>query len=94
MADYYFVTPTVDEAPMAWEIPLSRYKLTRGISVLEYAPGQYELSRYISYTYENELLAAGLAVFRGGYQHIVDDATRTALIDANIGITAANFTPV
>lgn len=94
MADWYFTTPEVEEAPMAWEIPLSRYRQFRGVSVLETSPGVYELSRYYSYTYENDLKAAGLEVYRGGYQHIVDDATRAALIAAGIGITASNFTPV
>lgn len=94
MADWYFETPTTPEAPFAWEIPLSRYRMNRGISVVEYAPGQYELSRFYPYTYENELLEAGLQVFRGGYTHIVDDATRAALIAAGLGIDASNFTPV
>lgn len=36
---------------------------------------------------------AGLHYFRGGYEHIVDDAVRTAIINSNIGVTSSNFTP-
>ena len=37
--------------------------------------------------------ATGLNVFRGGYDWIVDDATKADLINSGIGITNANFTP-
>lgn len=36
---------------------------------------------------------AGLHYFRGGYEHIVDDTVRTDIINSNIGVTSANFTP-
>lgn len=35
----------------------------------------------------------GLNTFRGGYDWIVDDTTKADLINSNIGITNANFTP-
>lgn len=37
--------------------------------------------------------SAGLNVFRGGYDWVVDDATKADLINSGIGITNANFTP-
>jgi hypothetical protein len=93
MANWYFETPKTAEAPFAWEIPLDRFRLDRGITVLEVTPGVYEIGRYFSYTDENALIAAGLDVFRGGYIYIVDDAKKAILIAAGIGITNANFTP-
>lgn len=36
---------------------------------------------------------AGLHYFRGGYEHIVDDDVRTAIIASGIGVTSSNFTP-
>lgn len=35
----------------------------------------------------------GLNYFRGGYEWIVDDATKADLIASNIGIDNTNFTP-
>lgn len=93
MADWYFNTPTVEEAPFAWEIPLDRYRQNRGVTVYETSPGVYEAGRYLSYTDLNALLAQGLAVYTGGHIYVVDDATRTALIASGL-VTAANFTPV
>jgi hypothetical protein len=94
MTLWYFNPPTVEEAPLAWEVPLDRYRMKRGISIGEIAPLVFEAARFWSYTDENAILNAGLRFFRGGYIYIVDDATRTALINGNVGVTADNFTPV
>jgi hypothetical protein len=94
MADWYFNTPTTQEAPFAWVVPLDRYSIDRGITVYEISPGVYETGRYLSYTDLNALIAQGLAVYTGGHTYVVDDATRTALIAGASGVTAANFTPV
>jgi len=111
MADWHFQTPTVDEGPFAWNFMMERYRITRGISVKQTAPGpNYILVRYDAYT--NELGAenlppnpnetdtefypapqSGLNYFRGGYDWIVDDTTKSDLINSGIGITNANFTP-
>jgi len=109
MANWVFITPTVDEAPFAWSPLMERFRLTRGVSVVEVSPGQYETTRYDAYT--NELGAenlpqnpnqdtefwpaerAGLHYFRGGYEWIVDDQIRSDII-ASGAATAANFTPV
>lgn len=94
-----------------WNFMMERYRIDRGITVKQTAPGpNYILVRFDSYTNEigaenlpqnpNETdlsfypaPSAGLNVFRGGYDWIVDDATKADLINSNIGITNANFTP-
>lgn len=109
MANWYFMTPTIDEAPFAWSPLMERFRITRALSVVETAPGVYETTRYDAYT--NEIGAvnlppnpnendtsfypapqAGLHYFRGGYQHIVDDAVRADIIASGVA-TASNFTP-
>jgi len=110
MAFWIFTTPTVEEAPFAWNDLHVRYRMNRGVSVQEISPCQYELIRYYAYT--DELGAenlpqnpnqdtdfwpapsAGLNFFRGGYEHQVDSATRACLIASDIGIDASNFTLV
>lgn len=92
MANWKYTTNTVDEAPFAWNPLMERYRLTRGISVVEVSPGQYEETRYDSYTDERDTLDAGLNYFRGGYEHIVDDTVRADLITSGVA-TAANFVP-
>lgn len=95
MADWYFEPPTVEEAPFAWVVPLDRYRMDRGVSIGEVAPGTFEAQRYWSYTDQNAILDAGLRFYQGGHIYVVDDTTRTELIAApGIGVTAANFTPV
>lgn len=106
MANWLFTTPTTTEAPFAWVTPLDRYRMDRGYTVKQTAPGpNYQLVRYDSFT--NELGSAnlpsqpsdpqiqptGLNTFRGGYEWIVSDATKADLINSGIGITNANFTP-
>lgn len=108
MATWIFTTPSVDEAPFAWNSLHERFRLSRGISVREVSPCQYEVIRYDAYT--NELGAInlqpqanansdfwpqpseGLHYFRGGYEHVVTDAVKACLISSNIGITEDNFT--
>lgn len=94
MANWYFTPPTVEEAPFAWEVPLDRYRMKRGVTVFEIAPNIWEAGRYISYTEELDIINAGLRYYAGGHIHVVDDATRAELIAApDIGVTADNFTP-
>jgi hypothetical protein len=108
MADWIFTTPTVAETPFAWSALMERFRMERGISIVETAPGVYEQTRYDAYTNEigaenlppnpNENTTfwpaprAGLNYFRGGYEHTVDDATKAALIAADVDVTEANFT--
>ena len=110
MAHWIFTTPTVAEAPFAWNPLMERYRMNRAISIVEVSPGVYEQVRYDAYTNEigavnyppnpNELDTTfypaprtGLHYFRGGYEWIVDDDVRTAIINSDIGVTSDNFTP-
>lgn len=107
MATWLFTTPTVSEAPFAWNDLMVRYRMDRAVSVQEVAPCRYELVRYDSYTNElgatnlppspNQdtdfwpLASAGLHYFRGGYEWQVDDATKACLIASDIGIDESYF---
>lgn len=110
MAQWTFTTPTVDEAPFAWNPLHERYRMPRGVSVVEVAPCQYEQIRYDAYT--NEIGAvnlppnpnaqdtafwpaerAGLHYFRGGYEHVVDDAVKACII-ASGAADESNFSPL
>jgi len=111
VANWIFTTPTVAETPFAWNPLMERFRMDRGISIVETSAGVYEQTRYDAYT--NEIGAvnlppnpneqdtafypaprAGLHYFRGGYEHTVDDATKAALIAADVGVTESNFTLV
>lgn len=88
MSTWTFRTPVVDEGPASWDNPLmQRVKLTRGITVLDNG-GTYTAVRFPT----QDELAAATAAYQGGYEYVVDDATKAALIAANIGVTNANFT--
>ncbi|HEY6021935.1 MAG TPA: hypothetical protein VIY48_19325 [Candidatus Paceibacterota bacterium] len=110
MANWKFTTPTTAEAPFAWNPLMQRFRMDRGVSIVEVSPGVYEQVRYDSYTneigaknyptnpnagYPNVFPApqTGLNFFRGGYEWIVDDATKAALIASNVGVSNSNFTP-
>ncbi len=58
MADWIFTTPTVDEAPFAWNPLMERYRISRAVSVVEVSPCVYEQVRYDAYT--NEIGAVNL----------------------------------
>lgn len=108
MANWYFTTPTLDEAPFAWNPLMERFRITRALSVQETAPGVFVTTRYYAYTDElgatnlpvnpNQdtdfwpASSAGLRFYRGGYQHTVSDQDRTDLINSGV-VTSANFTP-
>lgn len=88
MADWTFRTPTVDEGPASWENRLFlRVKITRGITVLSNG-GTYTAVRFPT----QDEIAAATAVYMGGHEYTVDDATKAALIAAGIGVTESNFT--
>ena len=86
MADYIFTTPNVQEGPSGGGRLFYFYKRNVGTTVVK-QNGTYRINRYpldpSVETYEE--------FYIGGHKHTVDDATRTALIAANIGITTANF---
>lgn len=104
MTKWIFTTPTVDEGPFAWNFMLERYRISRGITIKQTAPGpNYVQVRYEAYTDENGSLnlpanepgtpLTGLNTFRGGYEHIVDDQTRSDMITSGV-VSALNFSPV
>lgn len=86
MATYLFRTPTVEEGPAGLDPLFHRVKLTRGVTVLNNS-GTYRAVRWPT---QDEIAAATFA-YLGGHEYVVDDATRTALLAAGIGITTSNF---
>jgi hypothetical protein len=88
MATWTFRPPTVDEGPASWEDPLFlRVKLARGISIQELPQGTYRALRFPT----QDEIAAAVTFYMGGHEYEVDDATKTALINAGVGVTSANF---
>lgn len=89
MTDYVFKTPTVREGPAGRHRLFYFYKLDRGISIGK-SGATYSQVRYPL----DEDIADYDEFYRGGYNHIVNDAERAALIAGGVGVTAANFTAI
>ena len=87
MPNYTFTTPVAEEGPIGDHRLFYFFKMNRGITIIK-TSGTYRQVRYIT----DETLDDYTEVYRGGYNHTVNEATRTALIAANVGITEANFT--
>lgn len=87
MANYTFKTPTVSEGPIGGHRLFYFRKKNVGVSVYK-SGGTYKTTRYVQDSFRNEVDE----FYDGGSEFTVDDATRTAMIAANIGITSANFT--
>jgi hypothetical protein len=89
MADYIFTTPNVQEGPSGKHRLFYFYKRNVGVSVVK-QNGSYRISRYpldpSVETYQE--------FYIGGHKHVVNDATKAALIAGGIGIVEANFTAV
>ncbi len=87
MANYIFTTPNVQEGPSGGHRLFYFYERNVGTSVVK-QNGVYRIQRYpldpSVETYQE--------FYIGGHKHIVDDATKSALISSGIGITEANFT--
>jgi hypothetical protein len=90
MTEWNFDTPTVLEGPIGDHRLFMFYRLNRALSVVLTDAGNYETVRYEQ---DSELLKYPV-VYRGGYHYTVDDATKAALINADIGITEENFTAI
>lgn len=58
MAHWLFTTPTVSEAPFAWNPLMERFRINRAVSVVEVSPCVYQQVRYDAYT--NEIGAVNL----------------------------------
>ena len=89
MTEYVFTTPVVEEGPIGKHRLFYFYKMDRGISVAK-SNGVYSKLRYPV----DEDIATYDEFYLGGHKHIVDAATKTALIASGLGITEANFTQV
>jgi hypothetical protein len=87
MATYTFRPPTVEEGPAGGHRLFYFYKLKRGITVVKDGATWSTLR----YSVDEDLNDYDV-VYRGGYNHTVDEATKAALIAANIGVTESNFT--
>ena len=88
MTQYYFTPPTVEEGPIGEHRLFQFYKLDRGVTIVQNTNGGYAQIRYpVDDSLENYP-----QVYRGGYEYTVDDATREALINGNVGVTTENFT--
>lgn len=110
MADWLFTTPTVAEAPFAWNPLMERFRMNRAISIVEVSAGEYEQVRYDAYT--NEIGAENLPVNpneqnttfwpapRAGLHYFrggyehIVDDTVKADIIASGVATESNFTPI
>ena len=89
MTNYIFKTPTVMEGPAGKARLFWYYKLDRGITIVK-SGGVYSQIRYPL----DSDLSSYTEVYRGGYDHTVDDTTKAALIAGGVGVTEANFTAI
>ena len=87
MANWTFKTPTISEGPLGNERLFQRFKMEKGISIVNIG-GVYSQVRGLD---ANDF-ASYTAYYTGGGTFTVTDAVRTAMIAANIGITSGNFT--
>ena len=87
MANWTFKPPTVEEGPAGGHRLFHFYRLTKGISIIK-ENGEYYQVRYPV----DEDLSTYEEVYRGGYQHTVNDATKAALIAGGVDVTEENFT--
>lgn len=86
MANYIFSPPTVEEGPAGAHRLFQFYRIHRGITIIK-TDGQYVQVRYPA---EDDLRTYS-EVYLGGRKHVVNDATKAALIAANVGVTESNF---
>ena len=88
MTEWLFKTPTVLEGPAGGARLFYFYRIDRGITIVRDTDGEYAQIRYPQ---DSDLLNYP-EVYRGGYEYTVDDATREALINGDVGVTTENFT--
>ena len=90
MTQWLFKTPTVEEGPAGEARLFYFYKIDRGITIVRETTGGYAQKRYL----QDSEYANYPEIYEGGYNHIVDDATKAALIAGGVGVTESNFTAV
>lgn len=88
MTEWLFKTPTVEEGPAGQSRLFHFYKIDRGITIVRELDGDYAQVRYL----QDEQYADYPEIYQGGYNHIVDDATKARLIAGGVGVTESNFT--
>ena len=89
MTEYVFKTPTVREGPAGKHRLFYFYKLDKGISIAK-SGGTYSRVRYVV----DSDIADYDEFYSGGCNHVVNEATKTALIAGGVGITESNFTAI
>ena len=89
MTEYIFKTPIVREGPAGKHRLFYFYSLNRGITIVKLG-GVYSQVRYLL----DEDLADYDEVYLGGRNHTVSEATKTALIAADVGVDESNFTAI
>ena len=89
MTEYIFQTPTVREGPAGGHRLFHFYKLDRGITIVK-SGGTYSQVRYLL----DEDLDDYQEVYLGGRNHTVSEATKSALIAGDVGVTESNFTAI
>jgi len=87
MANYKFVTPTVLEGPIGKHRLFYFRKQNKGITIVK-SGSTYSQIRYPL----DEDLSTYTSVYRGGYNHTVNDTVKAELIAGGVGVTEANFT--
>ena len=87
MANWTFTTPSVEEGPAGGHRLFHFYRLAKGITIVK-TDGEYFQTRY---PVDEDLLEYE-EVYRGGFEHTVDDATKAALIAGGVDVTEENFT--
>jgi hypothetical protein len=87
MANYTFVTPTVSEGPIGRHRLFYFRKMNKGITIIKVGSTYSQ----VRYPVDQDLLTYD-AVYRGGYNYTVNDATKAELIAGGVDVTEANFT--
>lgn len=88
MANYIFSTPYVEEGPTGDHRLFYFFKLRQALSVVK-SGGAYYTTRFPS----EDDIPTYQEFYLGGHEHVVNDATKAALIASSLGITEANFKP-
>jgi len=87
MTMYTFKTPVVREGPAGGHRLFYFYKLNKGVTVVKSGSAWSTVRYLVDSDQENYD-----AIYRGGYDHTVSEATKAELIAGGIGVTEANFT--
>ena len=89
MTEYIFRTPIVREGPAGGGRLFYFYKLDKGITIVK-SGSDYSQIRYPL----DEDLSDYDIVYRGGYDHVVSEATKAELIAADVDVSESNFTAI